>query len=72
MNSKESKNCSFYPDSFPGLIYRMKNPFKSTFLVFSNGNVVMVGLKSEDHVLTNFRAFYKVLKSYRVRDSSHL
>lgn len=40
------ENTQYEPDTFPALIYRMKNP-KSTFLVFSNGKIIINGVKSE-------------------------
>ena len=43
LNGLES--TQYEPDTFPALIYRMKNP-KSTFLIFSNGKVIINGAKS--------------------------
>jgi transcription initiation factor TFIID TATA-box-binding protein len=45
MNNKNPINCQFTPQTFPGLIYRMHNP-KTTFLIFSNGKVIITGAKS--------------------------
>lgn len=71
MNNKQSL-CTFNPDTFPGLIYRMREPNSATFLVFSSGKIVMVGLKSEAHVMTCFRQFYKTLKKYKVTDKNKI
>ena len=40
-----TEDSQYEPDTFPGLVYRMKNP-KSTFLVFNNGKVVITGARS--------------------------
>lgn len=66
MNNKLSReDVSFVPESFPGLIYKMKNP-RATFLVFSTGKVVMTGVQNESNVITCFRQFYKTLKRFSI------
>jgi len=39
-------DASYDPESFPGLIYRRKNP-RSTIILFANGKFVSTGTKSE-------------------------
>jgi transcription initiation factor TFIID TATA-box-binding protein len=43
--SNKNPHCQFNPQTFPGLIYRMNNP-KITFLIFTNGKVIITGAKS--------------------------
>ena len=49
-------NTEYEPEQFPGLVYKLAvepergKPFKSTFLLFSNGKVVCTGTKSEKEV----------------------
>ena len=60
-----NENAQYEPDTFPGLIFRMKKP-KSTFLVFSNGKVVINGVKSEAQIHEAFTMFYHIMKKYRI------
>ena len=57
--------AQYEPDSFPGLVYRQKSP-KSTFLVFSNGNVVINGVRGEHKISEAFNVFYPKLLQYRI------
>ena len=41
----------YEPEQFPGLMYRMESP-KVVFLIFSTGNIVCVGAKTEDEVFS--------------------
>ena len=51
------ENTEYEPEQFPGLVHKLTvtppdggKPFKSTFLLFSNGKVVCTGTKSEKQV----------------------
>lgn len=63
MNSLEG--AQYEPDTFPALIYRMKNP-KSTFLIFSNGKIVINGVKSEQEIHDAFSTLSQLIKKYRI------
>jgi transcription initiation factor TFIID TATA-box-binding protein len=45
--------CTYEPELFPGLIYRMKNP-KITFLIFASGKLVITGAQKEEDIYTAF------------------
>ncbi|MCD4760212.1 TATA-box-binding protein [archaeon] len=42
------RNVEYEPEQFPGLVYKMKEPSPSSFLLFSNGKLVCTGTKSEE------------------------
>lgn len=41
------ENAVFDPEVFPGLIFKSLNPVKSSFLIFSNGKIVLTGIREE-------------------------
>jgi len=41
------RNTEYEPQQFPGLVYKIKLPFKASFLLFSNGKLVCTGTKSQ-------------------------
>ncbi|HEC36656.1 hypothetical protein LCGC14_1262150 [marine sediment metagenome] len=41
------ENAVFDPEIFPGLIFKSLNPVKSSFLIFSNGKIVLTGIREE-------------------------
>lgn len=43
------ENTEYEPEQFPGLVYKLPEA-KATFLLFSNGEVVCTGTKSEEEV----------------------
>lgn len=43
-------NTEYEPEQFPGLVYKIGSPIKSTFLLFSNGKIVCTGTKSKEQV----------------------
>lgn len=65
MCSKLPKQCQFVPETFPGLIYKMKEP-KVTILIFSNGKIVITGAKSENEIGASFRSIYKTIRKFRI------
>jgi transcription initiation factor TFIID TATA-box-binding protein len=52
-------NVQYDPGDFPGLVYRLEKP-KTATLIFSTGNMVYTGAKSEKDVK---RAVRKIVKS---------
>lgn len=56
--------CSYEPELFPGLIYRMKVP-KVVMLVFVSGKVVLTGAKSKNDIYEAFNQIYPVLAQFR-------
>ncbi len=45
--TKNFVEVEYHPDTFPGLVFRLKNP-KTATLIFSSGKMVCTGAKSEE------------------------
>lgn len=56
--------CSYEPELFPGLIYRMQDP-KIVLLIFVSGKVVLTGAKKRDEIYRAFENIYPVLQQFR-------
>ena len=56
--------CSYEPELFPGLIYRMQEP-KIVLLVFVSGKVVLTGAKKREEIYQAFENIYPVLQQYK-------
>lgn len=56
--------CSYEPELFPGLIYRMKEP-KVVLLIFVSGKVVLTGAKKREDLFAAFEKIYPVLQEFR-------
>jgi len=63
--ARTQANTEYNPDSFPGVILRVKEP-KSAVLVFSSGNLVCTGTKSSVQVRKVINAVIKQLKKINV------
>jgi len=61
--------CSYEPELFPGLIYRMRSP-KVVLLVFVSGKVVLTGAKAREDIYAAFDAIYPVLQEFRKADAA--
>lgn len=59
-----AKFCSYEPELFPGLIYRMVQP-KIVLLIFVSGKVVLTGAKSREDLQTAFNNIYSVLLMFK-------
>lgn len=59
-----SNFCSYEPELFPGLIYRMVNP-KIVLLIFVSGKIVLTGAKVREDIYEAFENIYPVLTQYR-------
>lgn len=44
------KNAIYEPEIFPGLVFKTLNPKKSVFLIFSNGKIVMTGIREKGDI----------------------
>jgi transcription initiation factor TFIID TATA-box-binding protein len=60
--------CSYEPELFPGLIYRMKQP-KIVLLIFVSGKVVLTGAKQREEIYQAFEKIYPVLQEFRKGDN---
>ncbi|KAL3150357.1 hypothetical protein ABBQ32_000199 [Trebouxia sp. C0010 RCD-2024] len=61
------KFCSYEPELFPGLIYRMLVP-KVVLLIFVSGKVVLTGAKEKQQIYDAFENIYAVLKMFKKGD----
>jgi len=59
--------CSYEPELFPGLIFRMKQP-KIVLLIFVSGKVVLTGAKTRDQIYEAFEKIYPLLKQFKKGD----
>uniref|UniRef100_UPI0006A69EBF ECU04_1440 protein n=1 Tax=Encephalitozoon cuniculi (strain GB-M1) TaxID=284813 RepID=UPI0006A69EBF len=59
-----SNYCSYEPELFPGLIYRMVKP-KIVLLIFVSGKIVLTGAKVRDDIYQAFNNIYPVLIQHR-------
>ncbi len=63
--ARTQPNTEYNPETFPGLVLRVKEP-KSAVLVFSSGNLVCTGTKSLAQVRQVIEAVIKQLKKISV------
>jgi len=64
--ARTQPNTEYNPETFPGLVLRIKEP-KSAVLVFSSGNLVCTGTKSIVQVKKVIDAVIKQLRKINVR-----
>ncbi len=64
--AKTNPNTEYNPETFPGLVLRIKEP-KSAVLVFSSGNLVCTGTKSTAQVKQVIQEVIKQLKKINVK-----
>ena len=64
--ARTQPNTEYNPDTFPGLVLRIKKP-KSAVLVFSSGNLVCTGTKSITQVKEVVQQVIKQLRKINVR-----
>ena len=63
--ARTQPNTEYNPETFPGLVLRVKEP-KSAVLVFSSGNLVCTGTKSTTQVRQVINAVIRQLKKINV------
>lgn len=56
--------CSYEPELFPGIIYRMEDP-KVVLLIFVSGKIVLTGAKEKKHIEQAFEIIYSKLGKYK-------
>lgn len=64
--ARTQSNTEYNPETFPGLVLRVKKP-KSAVLVFSSGNLVCTGTKSTQQVRQVIDSVIKQLKKINVK-----
>lgn len=57
--------AEYEPEQFPGVIFRMQLSefIKTTFLIFSSGKIVCVGLKKEEEISSAFKILHEKLEN---------
>ena len=63
-NNTDKKQCFYEPDTFPGLIYHMRNP-QLTVLVFKSGKINFVGAKNENDIFDALGKVYPLFRKYK-------
>eukprot|EP00213_Chloropicon_mariensis_P002685 CAMPEP_0197471068 /NCGR_PEP_ID=MMETSP1309-20131121/1914_1 /TAXON_ID=464262 /ORGANISM="Genus nov. species nov., Strain RCC998" /LENGTH=238 /DNA_ID=CAMNT_0043008465 /DNA_START=68 /DNA_END=784 /DNA_ORIENTATION=- len=63
--------CSYEPEIFPGLIYKMKSP-KVVLLIFVSGKIVLTGAKSREDIYSAFENIYPVLQEFKKSDAASI
>ena len=66
---KQGDYCSYEPEVFPGLVYRMHDP-KLVLLIFVSGKVVLTGAKRKVDINKAFEKIYPVLEAARKKSTS--
>lgn len=65
--SDNSKFCSYEPEMFPGLIYRMVAP-KIVLLIFVSGKIVLTGAKNRESIFEAYKKILPILKSFKKKE----
>lgn len=64
LSMRHKEYCSYEPELFPGLIYRIIKP-KIVLLIFNSGKVVLTGAKERREIDEAFLLIHPILKSFR-------
>jgi len=62
--ASNGKHCSYEPELFPGLIFKMVEP-KIVLLIFVSGKIVLTGAKKKEQIYEGFRIIYNLLVKYK-------
>jgi transcription initiation factor TFIID TATA-box-binding protein len=61
----ELENSEYEPESFPGLVYRLRNP-KAAFLLFGSGQIICTGARRVEDIHTALEKFKVTLEGLGV------
>ena len=61
ISTQHSQFCSYEPEVFPGLVYKMIEP-KIVILIFVSGKLVLTGAKRKADIDTAFQKIYPLLE----------
>jgi transcription initiation factor TFIID TATA-box-binding protein len=64
LHTSHKQFCSYEPEMFPGLIYKMTKP-KIVLLIFVSGKLVLTGAKTKADIDEAFEKIYWVLYNFR-------
>lgn len=67
--SDNSKFCSYEPEMFPGLIYRMNSP-KIVLLIFVSGKIVLTGAKNRDDIFRAYHYILPILRAFKKKETN--
>jgi transcription initiation factor TFIID TATA-box-binding protein len=62
--ASNGKHCSYEPELFPGLIFKMVEP-KIVLLIFVSGKIVLTGAKKKEQIYEGFRIIYNLLVKFK-------
>ncbi len=62
----ELENSEYEPESFPGLVYRLRDP-KAAFLLFGSGKIICTGARRVEDIHTALEKFKVTLESLGVK-----
>jgi len=57
-------DVEYEPEQFPGAIFKMTDPVKSSLLLFKNGKIICTGCKSEKEVQLALNKTAKLMEQY--------
>ncbi|MFX1504321.1 MAG: TATA-box-binding protein [Promethearchaeota archaeon] len=66
--ARKLPDSEYFPERFPGLIFRQDNP-RATFLIFSTGKTVITGLKFVSEAEIAIKKLLKKIKNYGTKIS---
>jgi transcription initiation factor TFIID TATA-box-binding protein len=66
--ARKFHEVEYYPERFPGLILRQKDP-RATFLIFSTGKMVITGLEDVNHAEIAVNKLLKKIRKFGIKKS---
>ena len=63
-SSRNKVFCTYNPEVFSGLIYRVNQKQKSTFLIFVSGKIIVTGTKTIEAIKSAANFIYPILQQY--------
>ncbi|MEJ2295555.1 MAG: TATA-box-binding protein [Candidatus Lokiarchaeota archaeon] len=67
--ARKLTDSEYFPERFPGLILRQKNP-RATFLIFSTGKMVITGLEEVNNAETAVTKLIKKIKKFGIKNTT--
>ena len=63
--SSHLQYCSYEPEMFPGVIFRMESPPKIVLLIFVSGKIVITGAKNREDIYKAYQNILPILKEFK-------
>lgn len=57
--------CSYEPEMFPGVIFRMLDPAKIVLLIFVSGKIVITGSKNREDIYKTYQKILPILSQFK-------